>query len=59
MEHEVVPCSPKTMIMLNSSLDHFGLHQGKIVKVIMKLEVPKWSLKPTLSTFMVQRVLQR
>jgi hypothetical protein len=30
MDHEVVPCSPKLCDWpLNSSWDHFGLHQGK------------------------------
>ena len=45
--------------MLNSSHDHFTLHQGKNVRVIMEFKVPQRQiLRPTLSTNMVQRVLR-
>ena len=44
--------------LFNSSPDHFGLHQGKIVKVIMEFRVPKGHIwRPTLFTDMVQRIL--
>ena len=42
MDHDVPSCSPKICDWLWSlSQDHFGLHQGKNVKVTMELEVPK------------------
>jgi hypothetical protein len=48
MDHEVVPWP------LNSSWDHFGLHQRKHVKVTMEIDVPKTQiLRPTLSIDMV------
>jgi hypothetical protein len=59
MDHEVVlrPCKICDWL-LNSTWDHFSLHQGKNVRVTMKFEVPKrYILRPTLSTGMVQRVL--
>ena len=60
MDHEVVPRPGKICDwLLNSSQDHFSLHQGKNVGVTMEFEVPKRHiLRPTLSTDMVQRVLQ-
>ena len=60
MDHEVIPRSCKICNwLLNSFQDHFGLHQEKIIRVTMSLEVPKRHiLKPTLFTNMVQRVLQ-
>ena len=55
----VVPRSCKICDWLfNFVQDHFGLHQGKNVKVTMEFEVPKRHiLGPTLSTDMVQRAL--
>ena len=55
-DHEVVPCFSKICDWpLNSSRDHFGLHQEKKEKVIMELEVPKRPIfTPTSSTVMVQ-----
>ena len=45
--------------LLNSSWNHFGLHQGKNVRLIMEFEVPKrHTLRPTLSTNMVLCVLR-
>ena len=44
--------------MLNSSWDHFGVHQGKNVKVTIEFEVSKrHMLRLELFTNMVQRVL--
>ena len=60
MDHEVVsrPCK-KCDWLLNSSHDHFGLHQGKNVRMTREFEVPKRHiLGPTLSTDMVKRVLR-
>ena len=62
MDHEVVrkPCKICDWL-LNSSRDHFGLHQGRfffVVKVTMEFEVPKGHvLRVVLSTNMVQWVL--
>jgi hypothetical protein len=60
MDHEVVP--RPCMIcdwLLNSSQDHFGLHQGKNVRVTMESKVlNRHILRPTLSTDMIQRVLR-
>ena len=60
MDHEVVPRPSKTCDwLLNSSPDHFGLHQGKNDIVTMEFEVPKIRIvRPTFSTNMVQRVLR-
>ena len=60
MDHKVIPRPCKNFDwLLNSSWDHFGLHQGKNVKVTMEFEVPKRHiLRPTLSTDMVQQILQ-
>ena len=60
MDHEVVPRPCKICDwLLNSSWDHFGLHQGNNVRVIMEFEVPKRHiLRTRLSTDMVQCVLQ-
>jgi hypothetical protein len=45
--------------LLSLSRDHFGSHQGKIIRVTMEFEVPKrHSLRPTLSFDMVRHVLQ-
>ena len=45
--------------LLNSTRDHFGLHQGKHVRVTMDFGVRRRHIvRPTLSTDMVQRVLQ-
>ena len=42
MDYEVVPMSCNIFdLLLNSTWDHFDLHQGKNVKVIMEFEVPK------------------
>jgi hypothetical protein len=42
MDHEVVPRPCKSVDwLLNSSHDHFGLHQGKNVGVTMEVEVSK------------------
>ena len=60
MDHEVVPCSPKICDWpLNSSRDHFHLHQGKKEKknlrVTMEFEVFKrFIFRRMLSTVMVQ-----
>ena len=55
MDHEVVPRSCKICDwLLNSSWNHFGLGS----RVTMKFEVPKRHvLRPTSSTYMIQRVL--
>ena len=46
--------------LLNSSWDHLGLHQGKMVRGTMEFELPKRHIsRPTLSSNMVQRVLLR
>ena len=60
MDHEVVPRPCRICDWLsNWSQDHFGLHQGKKVKVAMEFEVPKRHIvRPTLSTNMVQRILR-
>ena len=60
MDHEVTPRPYKIYDwLLNSSWDQFGLHQGEIVRVTMKFEVPKrYVQRPTFSTNMVQRVLR-
>jgi hypothetical protein len=60
MDYEVVPMPCKIRDwLLNSSWDHFGLHQGKNVIVTMEFEVPKRHiLRPTLSTDTVQRILR-
>ena len=59
MDREVDPRPCKICDwMLNSSQDHYGLHQGKIWKRPWSLSSPKdifWS--PTLSTNTVQHVL--
>ena len=54
MDHEAVPRLYKICDwLLNLSQDHFGLHQGKNVRVTMKFKVPKRHiLRPTLSTDM-------
>ena len=59
MDHEVIPRPCKVCNWsLNSSWDHFGLHQGKNVRVTMEFEVLKrYILKPTLSTDIVQHGL--
>ena len=51
MDHEVIPWRCKIRHwLLNSSHNHFGLHQQKIVRVAMKFEVPKRHiLRSTLS----------
>ena len=62
MDHEAVLRLCKICDwLLNSSQNHFGLHQGKKnVRVAKEFKVPKRHLlKPTLSTDMVQYVLQR
>ena len=42
MDQVVVPwCCKSVDWLLNSSLDHFGLHQGKNDRVTMEVEVPK------------------
>jgi hypothetical protein len=42
MDHEVIPRPCKICDwLLNSSRDHFGVHQGKNIKVTMEFEVPK------------------
>lgn len=61
--HHVPWSRPKVMwncdSLLNLSLDHFGLQQGKIVIMTMEFKVPKtYILRPTLSTNIVQCVLQ-
>jgi hypothetical protein len=55
MDHEVVPKPCKVCDwLLNSSWDHFGLHQRKNVRVTMEFKVPKRHfLRPTLSVDMV------
>ena len=60
MDHKVIPRPCKICDwLLNSSWEHFGLHQGKNVKVTMEFKVPKRHLLgPTLSTDIVQRVLR-
>ena len=58
MDHDVIPRLCKICDwLLNLSWDHFGLHEGKDIRVTMKFEVPKRHiLRPSLSTDMVQRV---
>ena len=59
MDCEVLP-NPCNICdwLLNLSPYHFGLHQGKNVKITMKFEVPKIRiLRPLLSTVMVQHLL--
>ena len=60
MDKEVIPRPCRYCDwLLNSSWDHFHLHRGKNVKVIMEFEVPnEHSLRPTLPTDMVQRDLR-
>ena len=60
MDHVVDPRPCKICdLLLNSSWNHFCLHQGKNVRVTMEFEVPKRHvLRPTLSTDMIQRVLR-
>ena len=60
MDHEVVPMPFRICDWLfKLSWDHFGLHQGKNVRVTLKFEIPKIHiLRPTLSIDMIQRVLQ-
>ena len=60
MDHKVIPRPCKICDwLLNSSRNHFGLHQGKIIRVIIEFKVPKRHiLRPTLSTDMAQRVLR-
>jgi hypothetical protein len=61
MDHEAVPRPRKICDwLLNSSRDHFGLHQGKKnVIVTMKFEVPKIHVvRHALSIDMVQHVLR-
>jgi hypothetical protein len=42
MDHEIVPRPCKLCDwLLNSYKDHFGLHQGKNVRVTMEFEVSK------------------
>ena len=52
MDREVVPRSCKICgWLLNPSRDHFGLHQGKNVRVTMEFEVRKRHvIRPTLAT---------
>ena len=60
MDREVVVPRPYKFFdwMLNSSLDLFGLHQGKKIRVTMKFEVFKRHIvMPTLPTNMVHWVL--
>jgi hypothetical protein len=59
MDHEVIPRPCKICDwLLNSSRDHFGLHQQKNVIVTMEFEVPKRHvLRLTFSTNMFQQVL--
>jgi hypothetical protein len=59
MDHGVIPRPCRICDwLLNSFRDHFGLRQGKIVKVIVEFKVPKrHCLRPTLSIDMVQHVL--
>ena len=60
MDHEVIPRPCKICNwMLNPSRDHFNLHQGKNVRVIMEFKVPKGHfLRPTIFTDMVQQILR-
>ena len=60
MDHEVVPGHCKSVDwLLNSSQDHFSVHQGKNGRVIMKVEVPKVHIsRHNKCTDMVQWVLQ-
>ena len=59
MDHEVIPCSFEIFgWLLNLAHNHFSLHEGKKVKVIMELEVANMPIfRPTISTIMVQQVL--
>ena len=59
MNHEVIPRPCRICNwLLNSSWNHFGLHQGKNVKVTIEFEVPKRHIpRHTLSTDMLQWVL--
>ena len=60
MDNEVVKWQCKSIDwLLNSSHDHFNLHQGKNGKGTMKVEVPKIHFSmPDKCIVMVQRVLQ-
>ena len=59
MDHEVIPRPYKVCDrLLNSSWDHFVLHQRKNVKVMLEFEVLKRHVvRLTLSTVMVQHIL--
>ena len=59
MDHEVVPRPCQICDwLLNSSLDKFGFHQRKNVKVTMEFKILKKHIsRPTLSADMVQKVL--
>ena len=53
MDHEAVPCSPKICGWpLNSSRDHFGLHQGKKLGVATEVEALK---KPIFKAYVIQK----
>ena len=56
MDYEVISRPRKICDrLLNLSLDHVGLHQGKNIKVTIEFEVSKrYLVKPTLSIDMVQ-----
>jgi hypothetical protein len=60
MNHEVVPRPCKTCDwLLNSSREHYSLHQGNNVRVAMKFKVlERRILRTTLSIDMVQHILQ-
>ena len=59
MDHDVVPgCCKSIDWLLNSSWDHFGLHQGKNGSVAMEVS-RRHVLRLDQSTGMVQRVLRR
>ena len=62
MDHEVVPghCNKSVDWLLNSSRDHFGLHQGEHGRVTMEVEVTKMHIsRDNRCIDMVQRVLHR
>ena len=55
MKSSLAPLKHSIGHWLNSSQDHFGLHQEKDVRVTMSLEVSKCPFwRPALSTIMVQ-----
>ena len=58
MNHEVIPCSPKICDWpLNSSWDHFGLHQGKKCQSDHEAQGPQKVYFQSIIIVMIQCVL--